>query len=186
MPNPLWLIPNMITLARLLAVPITIYLILQDQYQPAFWLFVAAGISDAVDGFLAKRLNVVSEIGAYLDPLADKVLLVGIYVTLGRVDHLAIWLVILVVSRDVLIIGGAILFQTLTQSLKMEPLYISKVNTTAQISLAAVVLGELGFDIVLGFVSEALVYIVVATTLLSGAAYVIKWGRLAITMEQDQ
>jgi cardiolipin synthase len=185
-PNPLWLIPNMITLARLLAVPVTIYLILQSQYQPAFWLFVAAGISDAVDGFLAKRLNVVSEIGEYLDPLADKALLVGIYVTLGQTDHLVTWLVILVVFRDVLIIGGAILFQTLTQSLKMDPLYISKVNTTAQIALAAVVLGELGFDVALGFVSEALVYIVAATTLLSGAAYVIKWGRLAITMEQDQ
>ncbi|MFQ6018389.1 MAG: CDP-alcohol phosphatidyltransferase family protein [Kiloniellaceae bacterium] len=183
---PLALLPNVITLARLLAVPVTVYLILLDQYGPAFWLFIAAGVSDAVDGFLAKRLDVVSEVGAYLDPLADKALLVGVYITLGHMGHVATWLVFLVVFRDLLIIGGALLFQTLTHSLKMDPLYISKVNTAAQITLAAVVLGELGVGFGVPMLSGALVYIVAATTFVSGAGYVIKWGRMALTMERDR
>ncbi len=184
--NFLGLLPNLITLARLLAVPIAVYLVLQGQYQPAFWIFVAAGVSDALDGFLAKRLDAVSEIGAYLDPLADKALLVGIYVALNRMDHIATWLVFLVVFRDLIIIGGAILYHTITHSLKMDPLFISKVNTVAQITFAGLVLGELGLGVRLAFLSEALAYVVALTTFVSGAAYVYKWGSLAVTMERDR
>jgi cardiolipin synthase len=176
--NALSLIPNLITLARLLAVPVTVYVILQGYLTAAFWIFVAAGASDALDGYLAKRLNAVSQIGAYLDPLADKALLVGTYVALAQVDQIATWLVILVVFRDFLIIGGALLFQTLTQSLKM--------NTVTQIAFAGVVLAELGLDLSLTFISGALVYIVALTTFVSGAAYVYKWGTMAVQMERDQ
>lgn len=180
------LLPNMITLARLLAVPVSVYLILQNAYGSAFWVFVAAGVSDALDGFLAKRLGAVSVIGAYLDPLADKALLVGVFIALGYEGQVAMWLVILIVFRDLLIIGGAILFQTLTQSLEMSPLFISKINTVAQLVLASVILGELGLGRELPFISEALVYIVALTTLLSGAAYILKWGRLAVLMERHR
>jgi cardiolipin synthase len=124
--------------------------------------------------------------GAYLDPLADKALLVGTYVALAQVDQIATWLVILVVFRDFLIIGGALLFQTLTQSLKMKPLFISKINTVTQIAFAGVVLAELGLDLSLTFISGALVYIVALTTFVSGAAYVYKWGTMAVQMERDQ
>ncbi len=179
-------LPNLISLTRLLAVPVVVYLILQDQLLPAFWVFVAAGISDAVDGALAKRLDLVSEIGAYLDPLADKALLVGVYVTLGYVGHVPVWLVILIVFRDVLIVGGAILFQTLTHSLRMEPLFISKVNTVAQITLAAAVLARPALGVTLDAVPEMLTFIVAITTFLSGAAYVIKWGWRAVVMERDE
>lgn len=184
--GPLRQIPNLITLARLLAVPVTVYLILLGELVPAFWIFVAAGISDAVDGLIAKRLNLVSEIGAYLDPLADKALLMGVFVTLGYVGQVPIWLVILIVFRDVLIIGGAILFHTLTQSLHMEPLFISKVNTAAQIALAAAVLARPALGIALDAVPEMLTMIVAMTTFLSGAAYVIKWGWRAVTMERGE
>jgi cardiolipin synthase len=176
----------MISLARLLAVPLMVYLILNGYHGAAFWLFVAASVSDAVDGFLAKRFDLASEVGAYLDPLADKVLLVSVYVTMGYVGQVAVWLVILVVFRDLLIIGGAILFHTLTQSLKMEPLYISKVNTVAQFILAAVVLGELGLGVEVPVISRALAFVVAGTTLVSGAAYVVKWGLMAVTMERDR
>ena len=179
-----WL-PNLITLARLLAVPVTVYLLLVGSYQNAFWLFVAAGVSDAVDGIIAKRFNAASEVGAYLDPLADKALLVGIYITLGVLNHVAIWLVILIVFRDFLIIGGAILFHTLTQQLTMEPLMVSKTNTTAQILLASAVLAELGFGLSIGGLVHVLIYVTTATTVVSGAAYVIKWGHRAVTMERD-
>ena len=183
---PLSLLPNVITLARLLAVPITVYLILQEQFVVAFWLFIAAGVSDAVDGYLAKRLDVVSEVGSYLDPLADKALLVSVYVSLGHLGHVATWLVFMIVFRDLLIIGGPMLFQTLTQSLEMSPLFISKINTAMQIMLAGVVLAELGLMLPLPVVSESLVYVVAVTTFLSGTAYVLKWGWMAVMMERDQ
>ncbi|MGH6946651.1 MAG: CDP-alcohol phosphatidyltransferase family protein, partial [Kiloniellales bacterium] len=97
------LLPNLITLARLLVVPVAVYVILTEAFVAAFWIFVLAGISDAIDGAIAKRFRVTSELGAYLDPLADKALLVSVYVTLSQVDQLPVWLVILVVFRDVLI-----------------------------------------------------------------------------------
>ncbi len=184
--NALSLVPNLITLARLLAVPVTVYVILEGYFVAAFWIFVTAAASDALDGYLAKRLDAVSEVGAYLDPLADKALLVGTYVALAQVDHIATWLVFLVVFRDFLIIGGALLFQTLTQSLKMTPLFVSKVNTVAQLALVGVVLAELGLGLQLTFISVTLVYIVVVTTFVSGAAYVYKWGAMAVLMERNQ
>lgn len=179
-----WL-PNLITLGRLLAVPVTVYLLLLGLDRAAFWLFVAAGVSDALDGIVAKRFDLRSELGAYLDPLADKALLMSIYVTLGYLGHVAVWLVILIVFRDLLIVGGALLFHTLTRSLTMEPLFISKANTTAQIVLACVVMAELAWDFSLPRVDLALVLLVAATTVLSGGAYVIKWGRKAAAMERD-
>ena len=181
-------VPNVISLGRLLAVPVTVWLVLSGQLLAAFWLFVAAGISDAVDGFIAKRFDAETEFGQYLDPIADKVLLVSVYLALGNEGYLETWLVIMVVFRDALIVGGALLFQTLTQSLTMQPLKVSKVNTVAQIVLAAVVLGVHGYAIagdgVVEGVVEVLVYTVTVTTLLSGGAYVVTWSRRAAAMEK--
>ena len=95
----------------------------------AFLLFLAAGVSDAVDGFLAKRFGMTTELGAYLDPLADKVLIVSIYVTLGINDVIPRWLVILVVSRDILIVGGIMLSWVIGKPVKIKPLLVSKLNT---------------------------------------------------------
>ncbi len=168
-------LPNLITFARLLSVPVAVWLILGQYYAVAFWLFVLAGISDAVDGFLAKRFRAESELGAYLDPLADKALLVSVFVTLGHAGVVESWLVILIVFRDLLIIGGALLYATMTHALRMQPLLISKLNTALQILLAAALLAKAGFGFADGF-TEVLVHVVAATTILSGAAYVVKWG----------
>jgi cardiolipin synthase (CMP-forming) len=169
------LLPNLITLARLLSVPVAVWLILNQHFATAFWLFVIAGISDAVDGFIAKRFRAKSELGAYMDPLADKALLVSVFVTLGYEGVVESWLVILIVFRDLLIIGGALLYATMTRALRMQPLFISKLNTALQILLAAALLAKAGYAIGDGF-TEALVHVVAATTILSGAAYVVKWG----------
>ena len=166
-------IPNMITLGRLLAVPVTVWLILNDFIFAAFWLFVAAGISDAIDGFLAKRWNQVTEFGAYLDPLADKALLASVFITLGVQGHLESWLVILVVFRDVMIVGAVVLFQTMVRSLEMDPLFISKVNTLAQIILAALVLGTEGYNVDMGLFMEMMTGIVAVTTMASGLSYLV-------------
>lgn len=179
-------VPNLISLARLLSVPVMVYVILQGYYAAAFWIFLAAGVSDAVDGLIAKHYGVTSQVGSFLDPLADKALLIGVFLTLGSLGEIALWLVILIAFRDLLIIGGAILFQTLTHSLKMEPLFVSKVNTVAQITLAVFVLARLGLEASGGWLEVLLVYAVTATTLASGAAYVVKWGLLAVNYEGDR
>ena len=179
-------VPNLITLARLLSVPVAVYVILLGHYVVGFWIFIVAGVSDAVDGLIAKHYGVSSQVGSFLDPLADKALLIGVYVALASLDHVALWLVILIVFRDLLIVGGALLFQTLTHSLKMEPLFISKVNTVAQISYAGFVLGCLALQVSGGWIEPLVAYTVAATTLTSGAAYVVKWGLRAVYFEDDR
>ena len=170
-------LPNIISLGRLLSVPVAIYLILNDFMTAAFWLFVVAGISDAVDGYLAKALGQSSALGAYLDPIADKVLLVGVSVTLGQAGHLPTWLVIMVVFRDLIIVGGVVLLHISTNGVRMRPLLISKINTAAQIALIALVLAELGLGFDIGGYLDALIYVVAVTTIASGASYIINWGR---------
>lgn len=171
-------VPNFISLARLLCVPLAVWLIVTSQMQAAFYVFVAAGISDAIDGFIAKRFNARTALGRYIDPLADKALLVSVYVALGLKGALPDWLVILVVFRDVLIIGGALLVHTLTnQTMRLEPLLISKLNTLMQILLAVAVLAKLGFGFDDRGAATGLVYATAATTALSGAAYIVRWVR---------
>ena len=138
-------IPNLITLGRILLVPVVVWAIASGAMRIAFLLFLAAGVSDAVDGFLAKRFDMATELGAYLDPLADKALIVSIYVTLGINEAIPRWLVILVVSRDILIVGGMMLSWLVGKPLTIRPLLVSKLNTVAQIVFACVVLGSLGF-----------------------------------------
>ncbi len=170
-------LPNLISLARLLAVPLAVWLIIQDRYGTAFWVFAAAGASDALDGFIAKQFGLRTVLGGFLDPLADKALLMSVYIALGYRQQVDTWLVILIVSRDILIIGGAILYQTVTQSLTVQPLLISKINTAAQITLAVLLLAKLGLGVAHDYgVIDAMVAIVAATTVLSGGAYVAIWG----------
>ena len=178
-------LPNIISLGRLLSVPVVIYLILNDFMTAAFWLFIAAGISDGVDGYLAKTLGQSSALGAYLDPIADKVLLVGVYLTLGQDGHLPTWLVIMVVFRDLIIVGGIILLHISNSGIRMRPLLISKVNTAAQIALIALVLVELGLKIDLGGFLDVLIYVVGATTVASGASYINNWGRTVEPVEDN-
>ncbi len=170
-------LPNFISLGRLLAVPVAVWLILTGKFGFAFWVFIAAGISDAVDGFLAKRLNAQTELGKVLDPLADKALLVAVYVTLGQAGHLPVWLVILVVFRDLLIVGGIILSHTLGRPVRMRPLKISKINTGAQIVLAGGILAVLGLDLRVDQLILPMVWLVAATTAISGGAYLVTWAR---------
>jgi cardiolipin synthase len=176
-------IPNLITIGRLLAVPVTIWLILGDRFAIAFWVFAAAGVSDALDGWIAKRFNLGTDLGGYLDAIADKALLVSVYVTLGATGHLADWLVILVVFRDAAIFGGALLGHTLHLALPMEPLRISKINTVAQITLAAVVLGQQASELMrvwtLGAGMGALMGLVALTTVWSGLSYLARFSEHA-------
>lgn len=180
-------LPNLITLARLLSVPAIVWLILESHWRSACLLFLLAGISDAVDGILARRLRRQTKLGAYLDPLADKALLVAIYVTLAVVDELANWVAILVVSRDLLIVGGVLLSHGLGLHLEIRPTLMSKANTVAQIILAAVVLAGTAFQVAaLQSLVDPLVWLVAASTLASGLGYIVQWLRQVGGLEERE
>ncbi|MFQ5954798.1 MAG: CDP-alcohol phosphatidyltransferase family protein [Kiloniellales bacterium] len=179
------LVVNLITLGRLLAVPVAVWLILSDRMAFAFWLFVAAGVSDALDGFIARQFDARTTLGGYLDTIADKSLLVSVYITLGVQGYIAAWLVILVVFRDALIVFGVVLSHLLSHPVRIEPLFISKVNTVAQFVLAAAVMARAGLNIDPPGLAVALVLLVAITTLGSGAAYLVRWGRVAAETEGE-
>jgi len=170
-------IPNLITLGRIILVPIVVWAIISGEMLLAFSLFVIAGISDAVDGFLAKRFHMESELGAYLDPLADKALLVSIYVALGIARALPISLVILVVSRDIMIISGFMLSWLVEMPMRVRPHPVSKVNTVMQILLATLVLAEKSFGFNIPVLATIGIVLVAALTLLSIAFYLAEWFR---------
>jgi cardiolipin synthase len=164
-------------LARILLVPVIVWAIASNQMQIAFTLFLVAGLSDLVDGFLAKRFGMATELGAYLDPLADKAMIVSIYIALGIADVIPRWLVILVVSRDIMIVAAIVLSWVVDKPVKLKPLTVSKLNTVAQIVLALLVLASLsiGFDAALAV--QAVTLLVALLTLLSIGFYVAAWVR---------
>ena len=176
-------IPNIITLGRILLVPIVVWAIASNQMEIAFAVFVIAGVSDGVDGFLAKRFNMASELGAMLDPLADKALLVSIYVALGIWGAIPRWIVILVVSRDIMIVSAVIVSWLFGKPVPMKPLMVSKINTVAQVALAAVVLASLAFGFGPGPYDVILMGVVTVFSLVSVSLYLVEWGRHMSTIE---
>lgn len=168
-------VPNLISLVRLAAVPLAVWAIGTGRFAAAFWIFVGAGVSDAIDGWLARALNQRTPLGAYLDAIADKLLVVCVFVTLGQVGKIDSWLVILVVSRDVMIVGGIILLFLIEHRIAIEPSFISKANTVVQIAFAGLVLARHGLDVGGAPLTAGLnwaAYVVALTTLFSGAHYV--------------
>ena len=176
-------IPNIITLGRILLVPVIIWAIASNQMEIAFAIFVIAGVSDAVDGFLAKRFNMASELGALLDPLADKALLVSIFLTLGILGAVPIWLVILVVSRDIMIVGAVIVSWLFNKPVPMKPLLVSKLNTGAQVGFAALVLAALGFGFDSSPYDTLLMVAIAVLTLVSVSFYLVEWVRHMSTID---
>ena len=175
--------PNIISLGRLLITPVIMWLMLTGSFGGAFWLFLIAALSDALDGAIAKRFDMVTLLGSYLDPIADKAMLVSVFLVLGKLGHLPLWIVLLVVSRDALIVGGALLMWRLGRAVRTKPLLISKLNTVFQIVLAATVMGQIGlgflfdYSTAVGVIVDILLVIVAVTTLASGASYLVSWSR---------
>jgi cardiolipin synthase len=170
-------IPNLITLGRILLVPVVVWAIAAGQIRVAFLLFLLAGLSDLIDGFLAKRFGMATELGAYLDPLADKAMIVSIYVALGIAEAIPGWLVILVVSRDIMIVSAVMLSWLVDKPVTLRPLTISKLNTVAQILLALVVLAALGYEFEAGIAIQGLTALVAVLTLASIGFYLADWVR---------
>ncbi len=169
-------LPNLITIGRILLVPVVVWAIASREMQVAFVVFLVAGVSDAVDGFIAKRFGMKSELGANLDPLADKVLIVSIYIALGITEAIPRWLVILVVSRDFLIVGGVMMALFLGKPMRVRPVLVSKLNTAAQIVFACLVLASLAFRFNSDTAQAVIMAIVAALTLASIGFYVREWA----------
>jgi cardiolipin synthase len=170
-------VPNLISLLRLLMVPLTVWLIISEAFGWAFLVFLLAGLSDGIDGYLARRFGWRSTLGAYLDAIADKALLVSIFITLGFLQLIPAWLVLIVASRDALIIGAVVLSRLMDQPVKVVPLMVSKVNTVAQILFAVTLLGAAAGALPLDAVVQYGGVPVALLTLLSGAAYLTDWLR---------
>lgn len=168
-------IPNLITVFRLVLVPVVILMILQEAWGWAFALFLIAGLSDGLDGFIARRFDMRSAFGAVIDPLADKALLVSIYLTLAIIGAIPAWLAIAVVSRDIMIVMAFMVSGLMAQPMAVKPLFVSKVNTVLQIVLAALVLGGLAFGQDLGRLEGFLAILIVVLTILTAGLYLARW-----------
>ena len=168
-------IPNIISVLRILLVLPIANLLLSEAWMPAFVLIFIAGVSDALDGFLARAFHWQSRLGSMLDPIADKLLLVVIFITLTYHDIIPNWLTVLVISRDVIILLGAISYQWITGNLKISPLMSSKINTALQIVFVLGLMYHLAIsplpEIILSFLEIS----VVATTIISGVNYIVSW-----------
>ncbi|MHB8347443.1 MAG: CDP-alcohol phosphatidyltransferase family protein [Acidiferrobacterales bacterium] len=169
-------LPNAITLSRIALVPVLILAIKDRHFGTALAIFLVAGISDALDGFLAKRFSLTSRLGAILDPAADKILLVSAYVMLTLLEYIPFWLMLGVAFRDLLIVGGYLVYTSLYGPVTMRPSYLSKLNTLMQISLVCVILAQHAIALRLAGADHFLDYAVLATTVASGGHYLWTWG----------
>jgi cardiolipin synthase len=173
-----WL-PNAISLFRIALIGPVLYLITEGRFDLALALFFLAGFSDGVDGYLAKRFDWHTRIGALLDPIADKLLMAGTYITLAWTGHIPIWMASVVVFRDLVIIGGATAYNFLIKPVEGEPTRISKLNTGLELLFIVFVLSRAAFgwpDLISLTVIGASVLV---TVVISGADYVLSWSRRA-------
>ena len=171
---------------RILLVMPVVWALLNLEYAAALVLFAIAGFTDALDGFLAKHFHWESRLGSILDPLADKLLLVSSFLVLAWIELIPLWLVVVVIIRDLLIVIGGVVFHYMFVQFDMAPSRISKANTFFQIIFVLAVVfhhGEFAFT---PWEVEALGHIVLVTTVISGIDYVWVWGKRAINTSKQQ
>jgi len=167
-----------------MVVPI-VFLMREREFGIALILFFVAGISDGIDGYLAKRNHWASRLGSILDPLADKILLISSFIMLGLLSYLPIWLVTIVLLRDLTIVIGAVIYHLVVGKYEMAPTFISKLNTFMQIVLVLSLVFSLGLYTLPAQLIDVLIYAVLAATLASGIDYVIVWGRKAYRQRSE-
>ncbi|MCD2171814.1 CDP-alcohol phosphatidyltransferase family protein [Rhizobium sp. C4] len=170
-------IANIITVGRLLCVPAVLYCLLHGDMRLAFYIFLIAGLSDAVDGAIARRFNLRTELGAWMDPVADKLLMVSVFVMLAWLGLIPDWIVFLAVTRDALIVGAFLVTTLIGNPIKVAPLMVSKINTAFQIALVVTVLSDQAFGLGLGPLVTILLYLTALLTCASGASYLVVWMR---------
>lgn len=172
-------IPNLLTLMRIGLVPWLVVLLQQQEFGWALFVFITAGVTDGLDGYIAKRFNAQTVLGAILDPIADKALLVSTYIMLAVMQLIPFWLVVVVVFRDLVIVGGYLLMLMLYDKVNIAPLIVSKVNTFLQISYIVIVLAALAWQMDLSVFLPMLNYSVLISSVVSGLAYVFMGSKAA-------
>jgi cardiolipin synthase len=163
--------PNFLTAVRVFLAPLTAYFIIQGQDLQAFGVFAFAGASDALDGFLARRFGLVSRFGEYLDPAADKLLMLACFVTLTMIQQTPLWLTAIVIGRDIAIVLGIALAWALSLPLKVEALVVGKASTVVQVGYVGLVLLLLTFNLVMPGLATVAAAITAGFAILSGLAY---------------
>jgi cardiolipin synthase len=173
-----WL-PNAISLLRIALIPPILIFMLDGEFAWALGLFVLAGFSDGLDGYLAVRFGWSSRLGGLLDPAADKMLITGMFITLAYTQQIPIWLAAIVILRDVVIVGGAMAYNFIVKPVPGEPTRISKLNTALQMLFVLFVLSRAGFNwpdkITITIMGAA----ILVTVVISGVDYVWSWSRRA-------
>lgn len=169
-------IPNVISILRIVLVLPVVLALLDERFVLALSLYTLAGVSDGLDGYIAKRYNAVSRLGSVLDPLADKLLLISTYLSLAWLELLPAWLVTAVIARDLVILAGAIAYHLFIGAYEMAPTVISKINTFAQILLGVLIVFSAGVHPLPPKLIDWLTLLVFGTTVVSGIDYVWTWG----------
>jgi|SRR3954470_2863112 cardiolipin synthase len=169
-------LPNFLTLVRIVAIPFFLVLLASHLYVDALVIFVLGGVTDALDGFIARRTNQKTSLGAHLDPIADKLLLTSSFIMLGMMGALPLWLVVLVVSRDVVILAGFVFISFLVdERFEVQPTLMGKLSTLFQLLTIAVVLLMLAYSEALApWADDVLIYIAATTTVVSGVQYLYR------------
>jgi cardiolipin synthase len=178
-------VPNVLTLTRIIMTPVIVYMVLTDQAWIAVALMVAAGITDMLDGAVARYFNQRTTVGAYLDPLADKVMLVSLFVTLFIVEQVPLFMFLAVIFRDAIILFGAIAYEIVTRRLSMQPSMVSKATTFMQIVYIALLLLNMAMPIA-DFWTDITMWAAFALTCASGIHYLVIWTNKAVSQEQSE
>lgn len=173
-----WL-PNAISILRIALILPILLLFVNDEFGWALALFLVAGLSDSVDGYLAKRFNWHTRLGAFLDPAGDKLLVAWTYGTLAYLGHIPVWLAVIVILRDVIIVAGSFMYHYLVRRLEGEPTRISKLNTALEFLLLVFVLSRAGYGWPDPITITVLGAAVLVTVVISGYDYVSNWIRSA-------
>lgn len=179
-------LPNCITILRLILVAPIIISLLTQNYYLAFYLFIIAGLSDGLDGFLARQFGWTSQFGAMIDPMADKLLMVLTYLALAYLGHLPVWLVAIVIGRDLIIICGWIIYRCLIEEPIYSATFISKLNTVAQLLLVTLVIFNQVYGMIDQIIITVFIYVVALLTLLSLLDYIRLWGRQAYLVKRGK
>jgi len=185
-PSSLRHLPNVISAIRILLVAPIAVALATHQLVTTITLFGVAALSDAADGFLAKRFGWQSELGAVLDPAADKLLLATVFITLAYLRLVPWWLMAAAVARDAIIVAGALLYRCLIGPLNIRPSIVSKFNTLCQAAFIMAVVGREEFSVPPAWVVTALGAMVFATVMVSGIDYVLIYGRRALSLSRPR
>ena len=175
-------LPNLLTLGRMLITPFIVYSILNGSTVQALVLMVIAGLTDLLDGAIAKHFHMQTVVGAYMDPIADKLMLVGSIISLFIIGQVPMFLFLAVVFRDVIIVIGAMAYELVTHRLEIQPTYLSKVTTVAQIVYVSSVLLHIVYPLPV-FMMHTAAWITFALTCMSGVQYMLLWTGKAMHEE---